>query len=131
MLVVTSNTILLVEDQALIAISLGAALEKHGYVVTIAASGSAAIAAISAIGSGPGAMTGLITDIDLRSGPDGWEVARQARLVSPMLPIVYVTGRSARHHEQFGVPKSVLIDKPFAEAQVVDALTQLIDDTRS
>ena len=100
MLVVTSNTILLVEDQALIAISLGAALEKHGYVVTIAASGSAAIAAISAIGSGPGAMTGLITDIDLRSGPDGWEVARRARLVSPMLE--YHASRAAMQDEVFG-----------------------------
>jgi hypothetical protein len=39
----------------------------------------------------------LVTDINLGEGPDGWDVARQARELIPNLPTGYVSG--AIEHE--------------------------------
>jgi hypothetical protein len=40
-------------------------------------------------------FNGLITDINLGKGPDGWEVARRAREFIPTLLVVYMSGHGA------------------------------------
>ena len=60
--------------------------------------------------------------------PDnGWEVARRAREIFPDLPVVYVTSMAAEQWTSQGVPKSILIQKPFAPAQITTAISQLLN----
>jgi CheY-like chemotaxis protein len=69
----------------------------------------------------------LVTDINLSPGKlTGWQVARRARALNRVLPVVYMTGGAANDWPSEGVPNSVLIVKPFAPAQVVTAVSQLL-----
>jgi FixJ family two-component response regulator len=70
-------------------------------------------------------IAGLITDIRF-PGPSGWEIARHARHQKPELPIVYMTGDSGADWSAEGVPKSLLLQKPFAAAQAITAISTLL-----
>lgn len=115
--------LLLVEDEPLIRTSLADALDDGGYSLIEAENGAAAIAAIDSSKS----MSGILTDIRLGSGPSGWDVARHARQRFPALAVVYMTGDSAADWTSEGVPKSVLLQKPFATAQMVTAISTLLN----
>jgi DNA-binding response OmpR family regulator len=68
-----------------------------------------------------------VTDINLGHGPlSGWDVARRGKEVNPV-PVVYMTGDSAAHWAAQGVPNSVLLTKPFAPAQLLTAVSQLLN----
>jgi CheY-like chemotaxis protein len=69
----------------------------------------------------------LVTDINLRGTMGGWEVAKRAREIDPEFPIVYMTGASADEYASHGVPNSILLTKPFAPAQLVTAVSQLLN----
>ena len=69
----------------------------------------------------------LITDIRLGTGPDGWDLARHARELNARLPIVYMSGDSSQGHSARGVPDSLMIQKPFAPAQIVTAISTLLN----
>ena len=58
---------------------------------------------------------------------DGWDVARHAREGKPDMPVVYMTGDSADEWASKGVPNSILLTKPFAPAQLVTAVAQLLN----
>jgi DNA-binding response OmpR family regulator len=73
----------------------------------------------------------LITDIQLGTGPNGWEVGRRAREVVPGLPVVYMSGDSAHDWTAQGVPESVMLQKPFVIAQLVTAITTLLNQASS
>jgi DNA-binding response OmpR family regulator len=62
-----------------------------------------------------------------RARLDGWEVARRAREISPAFPIVYMSGASAGDWTSKGVPHSIMLAKPFAPAQLVTAVAQLLN----
>ena len=68
-----------------------------------------------------------MTDIQLRGVMDGWEVAKRAREIDPEFPIVYITGGNAAEWPSHGVPNSILLTKPFAPAQLVTAVSQLLN----
>jgi len=118
--------ILLAEDEAAIALSLQGALEDGGYAVRVVASAEQAFALID---DGAVQLAGLITDIRLGAGPDGWALARHARELHPALPIVYMSGDSAVDHPSKGVPSSLMVQKPFAMAQIVTAISTLLNQT--
>ena len=61
-------------------------------------------------------LQGLATDIRLGAGPTGWEVAHHARKKYPDIAVVYTTGDGAADWFAEGVPNSVMLQKPFAEA---------------
>ena len=117
-----SNLILLVEDEALVLMTVETALQEAGYEVLSASDGDEALGALQDRVDELGA---LVTDVRLGK-PDGWAVARQARELKPTLPVVYVTGDSAHEWASQGVPGSVLVEKPFAPAQIVTAVSSLL-----
>ena len=117
--------LLLVEDEPLLRLASGDTLEEAGFAVAFACDGSQAIVAL---GNQDLPLAGLITDIRLGSGADGWEVARRAREINPLLPVVYITGDSAADWPARGVPNSLILQKPFAEAQLVAAISSLLND---
>lgn len=113
---------LIVEDEPLIQMDLEATLEEAGYATEAAHSGEAAISKLQ----GRPDIRGLVTDINLSGPTTGWEVARRARELFPDLPVVYVTSVAANEWTSKGVPKSVLVEKPFTAEQITTAISTLI-----
>jgi CheY-like chemotaxis protein len=120
---VEEPVLLLVEDDAVVLMCAEEALRDGGYAVVVATSGREALDALEAPSP---QFAGLITDIRLGTGPDGWEVGRYARKHEAELPIVYVTGNAAGEWSANGVPNSLLVQKPYAPAQLVAAISTLI-----
>jgi DNA-binding NtrC family response regulator len=75
-----------------------------------------------------GKYRALVTDINLQGKMDGWEIAQHAREIDPEFPIVYMSGASAADWPSKGVPKSIMLEKPFAPAQLVTAVANLLND---
>lgn len=119
----TAPLLLYVEDEILIQDMLVSALEEAGFQLLVTDNGTQALDVLAAQA---GRLDGIITDINLGDGPEGWHVARKARELLNMLPIVYVS--AASDHEWFskGVPNSIMIAKPFVPAQVVVAISSLL-----
>jgi CheY-like chemotaxis protein len=69
----------------------------------------------------------LVADVNLKGSMKGWEIARLVRQIDPAFPIVYMTGAAADDWPSEGVPNSILLKKPFAPAQLVTAVAQLLN----
>jgi CheY-like chemotaxis protein len=72
----------------------------------------------------------LVTDVSLKGTINGWEVAKQIREIAADFPVVYMTGAAADQWTSHGVPNSILLQKPFAPAQLVTAVSQLLNAVR-
>nr|WP_202557086.1 response regulator [Bradyrhizobium japonicum] len=72
----------------------------------------------------------LVTDVSLKGTINGWEVAKQIRESAADFPVVYMTGAAADQWTSHGVPNSILLQKPFAPAQLVTAVSQLLNAVR-
>jgi DNA-binding response OmpR family regulator len=125
----TPTILLLVEDEALILVDVEDGLTDAGFELVAAHDGNQALAALDADAQ---RFKAVVTDIQLGLGPDGWDVARHARELVPDMPVVYVSGGSTGDWSSKGVPDSVMIAKPFAMAQLITAVSTLINnaDTR-
>jgi DNA-binding response OmpR family regulator len=122
-----ANPILLVEDEYLLVMPIEDALIEAGFE---AVSVGSAEEAACLLNSAPGKYSALVTDIDLRSRSDGWELARKARQLNPDYPVVYMTGTSLEDWTLHGVSESVFLQKPFEPAEVVSAVSTLLDKAR-
>lgn len=114
--------VLAVEDDVLIQMELEAALDGAGYEAILETSAEAVLPKLKDLG-----FSALITDINLLGEMTGWELARRARGIFPDLPVIYVTSVAADEWSSEGVPKSILIQKPFAPAQISTAVSQLLN----
>ena len=117
-------SILVVEDDALLHGIIEEALTEGGFEVSIASSGEEAMTLMAEL---KGEYVALVTDIDLTGNIDGWHVAKHARQIDSQFPVVYMTGASAGDWGANGVPNSILLTKPFAPAQLVTAISQLLN----
>jgi DNA-binding response OmpR family regulator len=116
--------ILVVEDDDAVQRLVEEALVDGGFQPAIAASGEEAVTLLM------GRLTkyrALVTDVNLLGTMDGWEVAKRAREIDPEFPVVYMTGARADDYGSQGVPNSILLTKPFAPAQLVTAVSQLLN----
>lgn len=118
----------MIEDDPQLQMILEDALADGGFEPAIAGSGEEAVTLLRAFRS---QYRALVTDIRLLGRMDGWSVARAARLIDPALPVVYVTGADSDQWPIRGVPNSVLLTKPFASEQLVEALSQLMNAAQS
>ena len=116
--------ILVIEDDQAIQTIVDEALTEGGFEPAIAASGEEAVTLLK---GGLTKYRALVTDIGLRGRMDGWEVAQQAREIDPAFPIIYMSGAHAEDWASKGVPNSIMLAKPFAPAQLVTAVSQLLN----
>jgi DNA-binding response OmpR family regulator len=117
--------ILVVEDDQLIQSVVEESLTDGGFEMVIASSGENALELLDA---SEGKYRALVTDINLgRDKIDGWDVARHAREIDPTFPVIYMSGRDAGDWASKGVPNSIMLAKPFAPAQLVTAVSQLLN----
>lgn len=117
--------ILVVEDEALIQELVDSALSEGGFGSQIVSSGDEAVELLQ--GDNADVYRALITDINLSGPLTGWDVAKRARELHPDLPVIYMTGAAADQWPSLGVPNSILLQKPFAPAQIVTAVSQLLN----
>jgi DNA-binding response OmpR family regulator len=116
--------VLVVEDDHAIQTMVETALTDAGFDPAVAPSGEEAVTLLKAMKS---KYRALVTDISLRGTMDGWEVAHQAREIDPGFPIIYMSGQSAADWAVKGVPNSIMLEKPFAPAQLVAAIANLLN----
>jgi CheY-like chemotaxis protein len=115
--------VLYVEDEPVLRELVAMILEDAGFEVVTAEDGVAAFHALDDRGE---PFCGMITDINLGQGPDGWAVAKHGRELNRTLPVVYVTGASGNQWQSEGVLNSLLIKKPFTSKQILEAIFSLL-----
>jgi len=117
--------ILVIEDDQLIQSVVEEALKEGGFEIAIASSGENAVKLLDA---SDGKYRALVTDVNLgRDKMDGWEAAHRAREIDPTVPVVYMSGDRSDDWGSKGVPNSIMLEKPFAPAQLVTAVSQLLN----
>jgi CheY-like chemotaxis protein len=114
--------ILFVEDSRMCMMATSEILRDHGFNVLEASCAGEAFEALK----GAEFLTALVTDIDLGEGPDGFEIARRARISHPGLPVVYVSASPPARHLMEGVRDSEFISKPYRRQRVVEALKRVM-----
>ena len=119
-----SLLVLLAEDEVLIALALQDALHEAGFATHHVLTAEDALDVLDADHL---SLSGVITDIKLGGKIDGWAVGRHARELMPRIPIVYISGDSAHEHTAMGVPESLMLQKPFAPAQLITAISSLLN----
>lgn len=116
--------VLVTEDDQLVQGMVEDALAEGGFETATARSGEEAVNLLKADHT---QYRVLVTDIHLGGKLDGWDVARAAREINANIPVVYMTGAAADEWASKGVPNSILLNKPFAPAQLVTAVSQLLN----
>ena len=115
--------VLVVDDDASIQNVLEETLTEGGFASKVASSGEMAIALLNA-----GRYRVLIIDVAFgRDQIKGLAVAPRARAFDPAFPVIYITGGTPDEWSIQGVPNSVLLKKPFAPAQLLTAVSQLLN----
>jgi DNA-binding response OmpR family regulator len=117
--------LLLVEDEAMIQEMLESELTDAGFEVVSASSGTQALAELD---GNVMRFRALISDIRLGQGPDGWKVARRARELAPDMVVIYISGDSSAEWSAKGVPNSMMIAKPFVIAQIITAVSTMLNE---
>jgi DNA-binding response OmpR family regulator len=116
--------ILVIEDEYAIQELVGDALTEGGFATDILSSGEEALTLFR---GGLKNYKALVTDVALKGRLNGWEVAAQIRETDPVFPVIYMSGAHAYEWPSKGVPNSNMLAKPFAPAQLVTAVSQLLN----
>jgi DNA-binding response OmpR family regulator len=116
--------ILVVEDEYPLQGIVEDSLTEGGFETDILSSGEEALTLFK---GGTKNYRALVTDVSLKGTINGWEVARQIRAIDPTCPVIYMSGAAADQWPSEGVPHSILLQKPFAPAQLVTAVSQLLN----
>lgn len=112
-------TVLLVEDEPTIAITLADDLTDHGYQVTSTDDGAEALALLATR-----RFHAVVTDLRL-PGADGVEIASAVQRTSPTTRILVVTAFAAdREHALHAAGAREVLHKPFANQAVLAWLAQ-------
>jgi len=120
-------TILVIEDEDGIQSFIEDTLTDGGFYPAIAPSGEEAVTLLRGY---KGKYQALVTDISLSGRMDGWTLAQHAREIDPDFPVIYISGASAADWPSKGVPNSIMLQKPFAPAQLLTAVSQLLNTGR-
>lgn len=117
--------VLIAEDEPLIQATLEDVVAEAGFEHISVSNGGEAIRALE---EDSARFCALITDVRMPGETGGWDLARRARELQPLMPVIYMTGDIAKDWAAQGVPNSVLLQKPFVHAQLVTASTTLLND---
>ena len=120
--------VLVIEDEALIALSVEQILTEAGYDVLVAFSGEEALGGEVPIER----LAAVVSDIRLAYGIDGRSVLSKLRAMRPSLPAVMVTGFGQWIHEAdlrgLGGPTARLT-KPFAAEELIACIGSVLTST--
>jgi DNA-binding NtrC family response regulator len=113
-------SVLIVEDETLIAVFTASALQDAGYSVISVSSADEAIAVLESRND----VRVLVTDIDMPGSMDGLKLAAAVRNRWPPIQMIIVSGKKSPGTEQ--MPSgAIFIPKPFDPMGVVGAVHRL------
>jgi len=115
-------SVLVVEDEILIAEMVRETLIENGFAVHAVSNAAAALLHLS----GDQPVDLMFTDINLPGEMDGAMLARTARDMRPDLPVVFASGRSSTLEQLHSVPNSVILQKPYSLARACEAVASLL-----
>lgn len=115
------ETVLVVEDERALRRIARRQLERNGYSVLEAPDANAALAILA---EQPDIHL-LLTDVVLADGPDGIELAKQARVARPDVPVLFMSGYSSDHYNE--LEPGQILPKPFTEATLTIMVRAKID----
>jgi PAS domain S-box-containing protein len=121
-----TETILVVEDEAVVRKLVRKMLERHGYQVLEASNGGEALQRWE---HHPGTVALLLTDLVMPGGMSGQELARQLVAQQPQLKVIYTSGYSAEiAGREFQMrPGEAFLQKPCPTAQLVETVRRSLD----
>lgn len=114
-----SETILLVEDDALVRQLAQFNLESLGYKVLVASSGEAALEMLQALHASAQHLDLLFTDVQM-TGMTGLDLSAKAQVLYPALRVLYTSGYSSR----LAVSELPVLSKPYRRADMAAALSK-------
>jgi CheY-like chemotaxis protein len=115
--------ILLVDDDELVRTVLVETLREAGYEVVETASPHEALEFFDTMGA-PGVV---ITDIDLCSTLNGFDVAAVAHRLWSAVRVILISGLPADHTGQTLDPRDRYLQKPFSQTGFLGAVGELVD----
>ena len=113
--------VLVVEDEALILLTIADALAEQGFRVVTAMSADEAVKILADEG-----VDLLFTDIDLPGRKNGKVLAREAQARKPGLKVIYASGRYLSLSAEDMVPGSRYIPKPYRPSRVCSEIAELL-----
>ncbi len=119
--------LLVVDDERAIQVALESLLRKSGYEVSVAGSGTDALAAIS------GSTFDLVlTDLALGSGPTGLDVLHAVKASHPETPVVMITARGSEKTAVDAMKGGAedYVPKPFENDEIRVVVKRALDRTR-
>jgi CheY-like chemotaxis protein len=119
---VSQSDVLLLDDDDLVRVPLVEILEEKGF--SVLSTGDPLEALLRLRGLFPPWL--LLTDIDLDVvGLDGFEVARLARLHTPALPVIFMSGRVWLLDQHSVGRTDRMLPKPFRGGQLLQFVREL------
>lgn len=113
--------VLVVEDEFLIRLTLIEALSDEGFEVIEAESGDDALPILES----DGAISLLLTDIQLPGSLNGHALAERVRANKPDLPVIFMTGRAQTAQQGSRSTRDIFIAKPYALTDICNAAKRL------
>ena len=128
----SNSTILLLEDERMIANLLKKMLELEGATVLCASDGEEALTLCR---QHRGEIRLLVADVILRSGALGVEIAHHLANIEPDLAVLLISGYPKEHLENRGLldpdkmpfRKAAFLMKPFSAARLQESIRELSD----
>jgi two-component system cell cycle sensor histidine kinase/response regulator CckA len=120
-----SETILLVEDEEAVRKLVRRTLEKQGYRLLVAASGTEAL---SIAGQQTGAIQLLITDVVMPQ-MSGRETAEKLKALRPELRVLFISGYTESTMQRTGSPgkDELFLQKPFTPLSLARRVREILD----
>lgn len=115
------DTILLADDNPDLREVIVATLVEAGYAVLTAADGYDAVRVLS-----ENWVNLLITDV-MMPGIDGFELARQAKVMRPSIHVIYLSGYSAAAGKGGGPTYGPVLQKPMRMDQLLDEVSRQLE----
>jgi CheY-like chemotaxis protein len=116
--------VLLVDDDELVRLVIAEILRDAGYEVIETGDPLDALGLPEALGL----PDVLITDIDLHSKLNGFDVAADARRLWPEVRIILISGGTAGHKRQSLGPRDLYMQKPFSNERLLGAVEKLASE---
>ncbi|HTH48168.1 MAG TPA: response regulator [Candidatus Limnocylindria bacterium] len=122
---ITSNRVLIADDDPFVRSSLAAVLESEGFVVDQAQNGIEAVT--HALAHTPDLA---LLDLNMPDW-DGWRAFCQLDQIRPLLPVIIITARPDQYPKAVELGVDAFMEKPLNLPLLIEAIRQLTDKSRA